>query len=67
MIKIDNGTAETGQKMFKLNDRDIYYLKKIISQEIEAIDNIIEIANNSDVWKERQSYLRSLLKEFKKN
>lgn len=64
MIKVDNGTTDIGQKMYKFNDEDINLIIMLLEQELE----MHVYANDPDFnqfWK-RRDHLQSLIKEFKK-
>ena len=63
MIKVDNGTADIGQKMYKFEDSDIDLIVELLQQDLEEIENHV-------YWKERnyerRDHLESLINEFSK-
>ena len=63
MIKVDNGTADIGQKMYKFEDSDIDLIVELLEQDLEEIENHV-------YWKERNyerhDHLESLINEFSK-
>ena len=63
MIKVDNGTADIGQKMYKFEDSDIDLIVELLEQDLEEIENHV-------YWKERnyerRDHLESLINEFSK-
>ena len=63
MIKVDNGTADIGQKMYKFDDSDIDLIVELLQQDLEEIENHV-------YWKERnyerRDHLESLINEFSK-
>ncbi len=65
MIKVDNGTADTGQKMYKFNDEDIDLIIKLLEQELEMH---VFRPNNPEFnrFYKRHNHIQSLIKEFKK-
>ena len=64
MIKIDNGTADTGQKMYKFNDKDINLIIMLLEQELEM--HVYATDPNFNQFCKRRNRLQSLIKEFKK-
>tara|TARA_B100000242_G_C42769538_1_gene358406 strand:- start:389 stop:586 length:198 start_codon:yes stop_codon:yes gene_type:complete len=65
MIKVDNGTADTGQKMYKFNNDDIDLIVMLLEQELEMH---VYGPNNPEFnrFYKRSNHLQSLIKEFKK-
>ena len=63
MIKVDNGTADVGQKMYKFEDSDIDLIVELLEQDLEDLENHV-------YWKERnyerRDHLESLINEFSK-
>ena len=63
MIKVDNGTADVGQKMYKFDDIDIDLIVELLEQEVEEIENHVYFQERNY---ERRDHLVSLIKEFSK-
>ena len=63
MIKVDYGTADIGQKIYKFEDSDIDLIVELLEQDLEEIENHV-------YWKERnyerRDHLESLINEFSK-
>ena len=63
MIKVDNGTADIGQKMYKFEDSDIDLIVELLEQDLEEIENHV-------YWKERnyerRDHIKDLINEFSK-
>lgn len=65
MIKVDNGTADIGQKMYKFNNKDIDLIIMLLEKELEMH---VYKPNNPEfnLFHKRHNHLQSLIKEFKK-
>ena len=59
MIKMDNGTA----KMFLLDDKDIELIVRMLHQELDAVQTILENAttSNLDEWYNRADHCEDLI------
>ena len=62
MIKMDNGTAST-EKMFLLDDKDIELIVRMLHQELDAVQTILENAttSNLDEWYNRADHCEDLI------
>ena len=61
MIKIDNGTAST-EKMFLLDDQDIELIVRLLHQELDAVQDVIERNQNQDInWYDRADHCEDLI------
>ena len=70
MIKVDNGTADTGQKMYKFNNKDIDLIHRILIQEKELVENVISrnplTISGNPFWKKRLKHINSMINELEK-
>ena len=70
MVKVDNGTADVGQKMYKFEDSDIDLIVRLLKQELEMhvyadVDLIFELTDPVyDEFCKRRNHLQSLINEF---
>ena len=62
MMKMDNGTAST-EKMFLLDDKDIELIVRMLHQELDAVQTILENAttSNLDEWYNRADHCEDLI------
>jgi len=62
MIKMDNGTA-SNSKIFELNDQDIELIVRMLHQELDAVQTILENAtrSNLDEWYNRADHCEDLI------
>jgi len=61
MIKMDNGTAST-EKMFLLDNKDIELIVKLLHQELDAVQDVIERNQNQDInWYDRADHCEDLI------
>ena len=63
MVKVDNGTVDIGQKMYKFDDTDIDLIVELLEQEVEEIENHVYFQERNY---ERRDHLVSLINEFSK-
>ena len=62
MMKMDNGTASSS-KIFELNDQDIELIVRMLHQELDAVQTILENAttSNLDEWYNRADHCEDLI------
>jgi len=62
MMKMDNGTAST-EKIFLLDDKDIELIVRMLHQELDAVQTILENAttSNLDEWYNRADHCEDLI------
>jgi len=61
-MKMDNGTAST-EKIFLLDDKDIELIVRMLHQELDAVQTILENAttSNLDEWYNRADHCEDLI------
>ena len=64
MIKVDNGTADVGLKMYKFNNKDVDLIIMLLEQELEM--HVYATDPDFNQFCKRRNHLQSLIKEFKK-
>ncbi len=61
MMKMDNGTA-SNNKIFELNDQDIELIVRMLHQELDAVNSIIERGDGQDInWLDRADHCQDLI------